>query len=94
MSTVYDSTRYQLRPYRRPKNTSTMTVGIRAIFELFSMPPVHHEPSHIVVEVIQRFFTPKLALPVILLIDDYNYNINGIDITDQLRAEMTTYRIT
>jgi hypothetical protein len=71
-----------------------MTAGTRAIFELLSMPPVHHKPGHIVVEAVQRFFTPKLALPVILSIDDYNYNMNGIDITDQLRAEITTYRIT
>jgi hypothetical protein len=58
------------------------------------MPPVHHEPGYIVVEAAQRFFAPKLALLVILPIDDYNYNINGVDIADQLRAEMPTYRIT
>ena len=70
-----------------------MTASTRAIFELLGMPPVYHEPGHIVIEAAQRFFTPKLALLVILSIDDYNYNINGVDITDQLRAEMSTYRI-
>jgi hypothetical protein len=94
MSTVYDGTRYQLRPRRRLKNTSTMTTGTRAIFELPGMPLVYHEPGYIVVEATQRFFAPKLALPVILPINDYNYNINGVDITNQLRAEMTTYCIT
>ena len=94
MSTIHDGTRYQLRPRRRPKNTSTMTAGTRAIFELPSMPPVHHEPGHIVVEAAQRFFARKLALPVILPINNYNYNINGVDIADQLRAEITMYRIT
>ena len=94
MSTVHDGTGYQLRPRRRPKNTSTMTASTRAIFELPGMPPVHHEPGHIIVEAAQRFFAPKLALPVILPIDDYNYNMNGVDIADQLRAEMSTYRIT
>jgi hypothetical protein len=94
MSTIHDGTGYQLRPRRRPKNTSTMNAGTRAIFELPGMPPVHHEPDHLVVEVAQRFFVPKLALPVILSIDDYNYNMNGVDIADQLRAEMTTYHIT
>jgi hypothetical protein len=59
-----------------------MTASIRAIFELPGMPPVHHEPGYIVVEATQRFFAPKLALLVILPIDDYNYNINGVDITD------------
>jgi hypothetical protein len=61
-----------------------MTAGIRVIFELSGMPPVHHEPGHIVVEAAQRFFAPKLALLVILPIDDYNYNMNGVDIADQL----------
>jgi hypothetical protein len=94
MSTVHDGTRYQLRPRRRLKNTSTMTTNTRAIFKLPDMPPVYYKPGHIVVEAAQRFFVPKLALPVILPIDDYNYNINSIDITDQLQAEITTYHIT
>jgi hypothetical protein len=94
MSTVYDGTGYQLRPRRRPKNTSTITTGTRAIFELPGIPLVHHEPGYIVVEAAQRFFAPKLALLVILPINDYNYNMNGVNITDQLRAEMTIYRIT
>jgi hypothetical protein len=82
MSTVYDGTRYQLRPRRRLKNTATITTGIRAIFELPSIPLVYHEPGYIVVEAAQRFFAPKLALPVILPINDYNYNINSVDIAD------------
>ena len=52
MSTVYDGTGYQLRPHRRLKNTSTMTAGIRVIFELPSIPPVYYEPGHIVVEAV------------------------------------------
>jgi hypothetical protein len=71
-----------------------MTASTRAIFELPGIPLVYHEPGYIVVEAAQRFFAPKLALPVILPIDDYNYNINGVNIADQLRADMTTYRIT
>jgi hypothetical protein len=71
-----------------------MTASIRAIFELPGIPLVHHEPGHIVIEAVQRFFAPKLALPVILPIDDYNYNINSVDITNQLRADITTYYIT
>jgi hypothetical protein len=59
-----------------------MTASIRAIFELLGMPPVHHEPSHIIIEAAQRFFAPKLALPVILPINNYNYNINGVDIAN------------
>jgi hypothetical protein len=59
-----------------------MTTGTRAIFKLPSMPLVYYEPGYIVVEAAQRFFAPKLALLVILPIDDYNYNINSVDITD------------
>jgi hypothetical protein len=59
-----------------------MTASTRAIFELPGMPPVHHEPGYIVVEATQRFFAPKLALPVILPINNYNYNINGINIAN------------
>jgi hypothetical protein len=82
MSTVYDGTRYQLRPYRRLKNTATITISTRAIFELPGIPLVYHEPGHIVVKAAQRFFAPKLALLVILPINDYNYNINSVDIAD------------
>jgi hypothetical protein len=71
-----------------------MTAGTRAIFKLLGMPLVHHEPSHIIIEAAQRFFAPKLALLVILPINDYNYNINSVNITNQLRAEISTYRIT
>jgi hypothetical protein len=52
ISIVHDGTGYQLRPCRRLKNTSTMTAGIRAIFELPGMPLVYHEPGYIVVEAV------------------------------------------
>jgi hypothetical protein len=59
-----------------------MTASTRAIFELPGMSLVYYEPGYIVVEAIQRFFTSKLALPVILPINKYNYNINSVNITD------------
>jgi hypothetical protein len=46
------------------------------------MPLVYYEPGYIVVEAAQRFFTPKLALLVILPINNYNYNINSVDIAN------------
>jgi hypothetical protein len=61
-----------------------MPASTRVIFELLGMPLVYYEPDYIIVEVTQRFFAPKLALPIILLVDDYNYNINRVDIIDQL----------
>jgi hypothetical protein len=59
-----------------------MTASTRAIFKLPGMPLVYYKPGYIVVEATQRFFAPKLALLVILPIDDYNYNINSVDIAD------------
>ena len=94
MSTVHDGRGYQLRPRRRPKTSSTMSTSIRVIFELPRIPLVHYEPDYIIVEVAQRFFASKLVLPVVLPVDDYNYNMNGVDIIDQLRSEMKTHRIT
>jgi hypothetical protein len=94
MSIIYDDRGYQLRPRRRPKTTSTMPASTRAIFELPRMPLVHHKPDYIIVEIAQRFFAPKLTLPIILPINDYNYNINGVDIADQLRGDLTSHQIT
>jgi hypothetical protein len=71
-----------------------MTAGIRVIFKLPGMPPVYYKPNHLVIKVAQRFFAPKLALLVILPINNYNYNINSINITDQLWGEMSIYYIT
>ena len=31
---------------------------------------------------VRKFHSSKLALPVILPIDDYNYNMNGVDIAE------------
>jgi hypothetical protein len=71
-----------------------MPASTRAIFELPGMPPVHYKSDYITVEVAQRFFAPKLALPIILPMDDYNYNINRVDIIDQLRGDLTLHQIT
>jgi hypothetical protein len=65
-----------------------MPASTRAIFELLGMPLVHYKSDYIIVEVAQRFFAPKLALPIILPVDDYNYNINRVDIIDQLRGNL------
>jgi hypothetical protein len=46
------------------------------------MPLVYYKPGYIVIEAAQQFFAPKLALLVILPINNYNYNINGVNITN------------
>jgi hypothetical protein len=68
-----------------------MPTTTRVIFELLGMPLVHYKPDYITAEVAQRFFIPKLILLIILPIDNYNYNINRVDITNQLRSDLKTH---
>ena len=37
---------------------------------------------------VRKFHSSKLALPVILPIDDYNYNMNGVNLANQLRENV------
>jgi len=43
---------------------------------------------------IQKYQASKLALPVIHAIDDYNWNINGVDINDQLQEDLSIQQVT
>src|SRR5271167_2295772 len=83
MTTIHDRTGYLIRPRRRPRDSATMKPTTKTIFEL---PPPRDEV--ISKEACRRFFVSKLALPVTQPVDDYNYNMNGVDRADQLRAEM------
>jgi hypothetical protein len=38
---------------------------------------------------IRKFYSSKLALPVILPINDYNYNINGVNLANQLQENVS-----
>ena len=38
---------------------------------------------------IRKYHSSKLALPVVRAIDDYNWNMNGVDINDQLREDLS-----
>jgi len=38
---------------------------------------------------LKKYYLSKLALPVTRLIDDYNYNINRVDMADQFREDLT-----
>ena len=42
---------------------------------------------------VRKFHSSKLALPVILPINDYNHNMNGVDLTDQLREDVSIAQI-
>jgi hypothetical protein len=43
---------------------------------------------------IRKFYSSKLALPVILLIDDYNYNMNKVNLANQLQEDVSITQIT
>jgi hypothetical protein len=42
---------------------------------------------------VRKYHSSKLALPVIRAIDDYNWNMNGVDINDQLREDLSIQQI-
>jgi len=64
-----------LRNRRRPKDLSTIMPAIKAIFNIPRF-------ENMLAKDIRKFYSSKLALPVILPINDYNYNINGVNLAD------------
>jgi len=81
MTIVYTSKGYILRNRRRPKDSSSMIATTKSIFDIL-------RSTNMLASDVQKFYSSKLALLVILLIDDYNYNMNRVDITDQLREDL------
>ena len=75
MTTAYDGEGYMLRNRRRPKDSSTIMPAIKAIFNI-------PRSKNMLAKDVRKFYSSKLALPVILPIDDYNHNINRVDLTD------------
>jgi len=52
-------------------------LAIKAIFDILSF-------ENILANNVQKFYLNKLSLLIILLIDNYNYNINSVNIANQL----------
>jgi hypothetical protein len=75
MTTAYNSKGYILRNRQRSKDSSSIILATKAIFNI-------PRSENILAKDIQKFYSSKLALPVILLIDDYNHNINSVNIVD------------
>jgi hypothetical protein len=72
---AYNGEGYMLRNRRRPKDLSTIMPAIKAIFNIPRF-------ENMLAKDIRKFYSSKLALPVILPINDYNYNINGVNLAD------------
>jgi hypothetical protein len=66
---------YILRNQRRPKDLSTIMPATKAIFNI-------PRSKNILAKDVRKFYSSKLALPVILLINDYNHNINRVNLAD------------
>jgi hypothetical protein len=72
---AHDGEGYILRNQRCPKDLSTMMPATKAIFNI----PCS---KNILAKDVRKFYLSKLALLVILLINNYNYNINRVDLAD------------
>ena len=64
-----------LQNRRRPKDSSFIMLATKAIFDILRF-------KNMLAKDVRKFHSSKLALPVILLIDDYNYNINRVNLAN------------
>ncbi len=87
MSTIYKGIGYKLRPHYWLKDSTSIKPSTKAIFNIL-------QANDILKEFARRIFSSKLALPIIETVDDYNYNMNGVDRADQLRAEFKVNQVT
>ena len=71
-----------IRPRCRPKDSSSMMAATRSIFDILCSDTLLEKD-------LKKYFSSKLALPVTRPIDDYNYNMNGVDMADQFREDLT-----
>jgi len=66
---------YMLCNRRRLKDSSTIMPAIKAIFNI-------PRSKNMLAKDVRKFYSSKLALPVILPINDYNYNINKVNLAN------------
>ena len=81
MTIAHDGEGYMLRNRRRLKDSSTIMPATKAIFNILRF-------KNMLAKDVRKFHSSKLALPVILPIDDYNYNMNGVNLANQLRENV------
>ena len=72
---AHDREGYMLRNRRRLKDSSTIMPATKAIFNIL-------RSKNILAKDVRKFYSSKLALPVILPINDYNYNINRVNLAN------------
>jgi hypothetical protein len=75
MTIAHNGEGYMLHNRRRLKDLSTIMPTTKAIFNIL-------RSKNILAKDVRKFYSSKLALLVILLINDYNYNINRVNLVD------------
>ena len=75
MIIAHDGEGYMLRNRRRLKDLSTIILATKAIFNI-------PRSKNMLAKDVRKFYSSKLALPVILPINDYNYNINRVNLAN------------
>ena len=73
---------YMLRNRQCFKDLSTIMLAIKAIFNILCS-------KNMLAKDIWKFYSSKLAFLVILPINNYNYNINKVNLADQLRENVS-----
>jgi hypothetical protein len=76
-----------LRNRQRPKDSSFIMPATKAIFDIPRF-------KNMLAKDVRKFHSSKLALLVILPIDDYNHNINGVNLVNQLQEDVSIAQIT
>jgi len=83
---AHDGEGYMLRNRRRLKDLSTIMPAIKAIFNI-------PRSKNMLAKDIRKFHSSKLAFPVILPINNYNYNINRVNLANQLQENISIAQI-
>jgi len=76
-----------LRNRQRLKDSGLIIKETKFIFDILYS-------KNILAKDVKKIHSSKLALPIILPIDNYNYNIGKVNITNQLKEDLSIAQIT
>jgi hypothetical protein len=77
---VYNGLRYMLCNRYCIKDSSLIESIIKQIFQILKIKRMMQVKA-------KKSYSSKLALLIIQVINDYNYNMNGVDLIDQYKKE-------
>jgi len=86
-TTIHTSTEWVVWERKKPKDSSSSASIVKVPFEAFpeigTQKPTQKGRQ-------TKEYVHVRPLPILKIVDDYNYFMNGVDIADQLRARFTT----